>query len=423
MIVRMIPAIKDYLWGGTKLRTNYGKEETGEVLAESWEFSVHPDGPSKVLDGQGREQRFASYLQFLNDPIGGGYQTFPLLTKLLDAKEPLSIQVHPTDQAAPQFGEPRGKTEMWHILEAEPGAFLYLGLKETITKEELAQAIEQDRVPALLNQVFVEPGENYLVPAGTIHAIGAGITLLEVQEDSNLTFRVSDYGRTDAQGNRRPLHIKEALSVASTQAFTIPSPEERRRPVKSNYFSHDVLQVAGAQELALPGDRFLGVVVTEGNVTLADAGSSWEGKKGDSFFIEKGAHPVKVDGKGTLFTFTCDNRPAGKQDQGREATIHEKMRREKTFRDPIGDKKVAPWDSNPQGFAGMICTLLSVVMTAFAPIALLLWGAGLVLSVMGLKQEPKWPAYVGLALSIIQLVLGLLSIAGMVAFFSLMRGF
>lgn len=256
------PACKQYLWGGEKLIREYGISSPNTPLAEAWVLSAHPDGDSRIsfsegeLCSEGKEssegevcsegkessegkvcsegkessegesfseeesssegESFAEYLKCHPEAVGSlgkAFPFFPTLIKLIDAKKALSIQVHPDDSFALSREGQYGKTEMWIVLEREEGAFLYFGFQKDYTEEEIRRAIEEDNFPSLLCKVMVEPGDVFFIPAGTVHAIGAGILLAEVQQNSNLTYRVYDYGRKDAQGNTRELHVEKALEV------------------------------------------------------------------------------------------------------------------------------------------------------------------------------------------------------------------
>lgn len=243
-IGKIHPACKQYLWGGEKLIREYGISSPKTPLAEAWVLSAHPDGDSRISfsdmarfsEGTASSDRaefseetasseggffsegesFADYLKSYPEAagsLGKAFPFFPTLIKLIDAKKALSIQVHPDDSFALSREGQYGKTEMWIVLEREEGAFLYFGFQKDYTEEEIRRAIEEENFPSLLCKVMVEPGDVFFIPAGTVHAIGAGILLAEVQQNSNLTYRVYDYGRKDAQGNTRELHVEKALEV------------------------------------------------------------------------------------------------------------------------------------------------------------------------------------------------------------------
>ena len=256
-IGKIHPACKQYLWGGEKLIREYGISSPNTPLAEAWVLSAHSDGDSRIsfsegeLCSEGKEtsegkvcsegkessegesfseeesssegESFAEYLKCHPEAVGSfgkAFPFFPTLIKLIDAKKALSIQVHPDDSFALSREGQYGKTEMWIVLEREEGAFLYFGFQKDYTEEEIRRAIEEDNFPSLLCKVMVEPGDVFFIPAGTVHAIGAGILLAEVQQNSNLTYRVYDYGRKDAQGNTRELHVEKALEVMNRKQLS-----------------------------------------------------------------------------------------------------------------------------------------------------------------------------------------------------------
>ena len=226
-IGKIHPACKQYLWGGEKLIRKYGISSPNTPLAEAWVLSAHSDGDSRISFSEGElcseGESFAEYLKCHPEAVGSfgkAFPFFPTLIKLIDAKKALSIQVHPDDSFALSREGQYGKTEMWIVLEREEGAFLYFGFQKDYTEEEIRRAIEEENFPSLLCKVMVEPGDVFFIPAGTVHAIGAGILLAEVQQNSNLTYRVYDYGRKDAQGNTRELHVEKALEVMNRKQLS-----------------------------------------------------------------------------------------------------------------------------------------------------------------------------------------------------------
>ncbi len=207
--IRMIPTVRHYLWGGEKLRS-WGKD--GETpLAESWELSARADGMSFSDDGRSLAEIFS------HDFPG---RDFPVLVKLIDAAKDLSVQVHPDDRAARAEGFPYGKSECWFVLSAEPGSRLAIGLEKDMDRAELREAALDGSLPRYLHWITPKEGECYAIEAGQIHALGAGIMVAEVQQNSDTTYRLYDYGRLDRDGNPRPLHLDKALQVADLTAWT-----------------------------------------------------------------------------------------------------------------------------------------------------------------------------------------------------------
>ena len=209
-ITKLYPEYKDYIWGGEKLKKKYGKQTDKTPCAESWELSFHKDGLTRLADGKTLAESVTEMDLGENVNI---FPFFPVLIKFIDAKENLSVQVHPSDEYALKNENSFGKTEMWYIVEAEQDAGIYHGFNRDVTKEEYETAIKEKRLTELLNFYEVKAGECYFIPSGTIHAIGKGCLICEIQQNSNLTYRVYDYGRKDKNGNERELHIEKALQV------------------------------------------------------------------------------------------------------------------------------------------------------------------------------------------------------------------
>ena len=288
-IGKIHPACKQYLWGGEKLIREYGISSPKTPLAEAWVLSAHPDGDSRIsfsegeLCSEGKEssegESFAEYLKCHPEAVGSlgkAFPFFPTLIKLIDAKKALSIQVHPDDSFALSREGQYGKTEMWIVLEREEGAFLYFGFQKDYTEEEIRRAIEEENFPSLLCKVMVEPGDVFFIPAGTVHAIGAGILLAEVQQNSNLTYRVYDYGRKDAQGNTRELHVEKALEVMNRKQLSA---------YRQEAFKEQGKKPVGEKAA---GESATGEKVAEKNVYLERIGSC-EYFTVDRLFLEENA--------------------------------------------------------------------------------------------------------------------------------------
>ena len=199
-ILKLYPECKDYIWGGEKLKEKYGKQTHKTPCAESWELSFHNDGLTRLFSGKTLVESVAEMDLGENVNV---FPFFPVLIKFIDAKENLSVQVHPSDEYALANENSFGKTEMWYIVEAEKGAGIYLGFNRDVTKEEYETAIKEKRLTELLNFYEVKAGECYFIPSGTIHAIGKGCLICEIQQNSNLTYRVYDYCRKDKNGKER----------------------------------------------------------------------------------------------------------------------------------------------------------------------------------------------------------------------------
>lgn len=219
------PAGKDYLWGGTRLNDEFAKGIDLNPLAETWECSTHPDGPSMVASGRFAGQTLAEVLDVHPEFLGSRHPDgkFPLLIKFIDAKKNLSVQVHPDDDfARTHENGQNGKSEMWYVLDAQKGAKLVYGLQHDCTEQELRQAIADGTLMNHLQQVPIRKDDLFFIRAGTIHAIGAGALVAEIQENSNLTYRLYDYDRVGKDGQKRELHIDKALQVANLQSSAEP---------------------------------------------------------------------------------------------------------------------------------------------------------------------------------------------------------
>ena len=219
--------IKDYIWGGTKLRTVFGKESDTERLAESWELSCHPDGECTISGGDFDGMKLSSFISEHPEAVGSSFKSgdsFPVLVKLIDAEKDLSLQVHPDNDYARKHENDSGKTEMWYVISADIGSELIYGFKEELTKEEFRQAIEDNTLMDKVNRVPVRQGDVFFIKPGTLHAIGKGILIAEIQQSSNVTYRVYDYGRLGADGKPRELHIEKALDVTNTVPAEPKSP-------------------------------------------------------------------------------------------------------------------------------------------------------------------------------------------------------
>ena len=290
--VKLSPVFKDYLWGGTRLKTEFSKQSDMTPLAESWELSAHKDGQSTVAEGEYAGLTLTAYLDTVGREVLGTncekYDYFPLLIKLIDAKGDLSVQVHPSDEYALEHEGEYGKTEMWYILDCDEGAALYYGFKEDTTREAYEAAIREGRLTDILNRVPVKRGDVFFIPAGTVHAIGAGILICEIQQNSNTTYRVYDYNRRDKDGNLRPLHVEKALAVSDLKK----SPDLPRIPdvddallARCDYFSVRRMRFKSFGELVTYPNSFTALTVTEGNGTLIHDEGEISLSKGDTVFI------------------------------------------------------------------------------------------------------------------------------------------
>lgn len=290
-ILKLTPSCKDYLWGGERLKAEFGVQSDLHPLAEAWVLSAHPDGPSYLEDGS----TLAEYLAAHPEAAGTHcrkFEQFPILTKFIDAKNDLSIQVHPSDAYALEHEGQYGKTEVWYVLDAEPGAFLYHGFAHEITREEIARRIQENTLTEVLNAVPVKKGDVFFIPAGTLHSICKGIVIAEVQQNSNVTYRVYDYGRVGADGKPRALHIEQALAV--TDLRPAPALDFAPHLGQCAYFTTDLRRAPFGE--TVDETSFAALLVTEGTGTLAMDGETMPLAAGDCLFVPAGSGTFQVEG-------------------------------------------------------------------------------------------------------------------------------
>ncbi len=299
--VKLKPAIKDYIWGGNKF-FRWGKEADTDRIAECWELSFRDEGPSIIDSGKNKGKLLKDVAS--KEDIGflaSSFPFFPMLVKLIDAKDNLSIQVHPSDEYALKHENSYGKTEMWYIIEAEKNASLYIGFNDNVSKEEIVNRIAENTLIEALNDIKVKPGECYFIPSGTPHAIGKGITLLEVQQNSNLTYRLYDYGRIGKDGKSRELHIEKALKVMDFNKF-YPVITKEGRLGYSPYFSTYLKKNDGSIILAKK-ESFIAITIVNGAGTLNNIPFSI----GDTFFIPAG-QKANITGECTYLMMTVEEK-------------------------------------------------------------------------------------------------------------------
>lgn len=291
-MVKLQPVLKDYLWGGTKLKGLFGRDNGDKIIAESWEASVHKDGESLLPDGT----PLSAYLQEIGEEL-------PILIKYIDAKQNLSVQVHPSDAYAQKYEGDNGKTETWYILSADEGAGIYCGLKTACDKEEFKRKVLDGTVEELLNFIPVKAGDCFLIKAGTLHAIGAGCVICEVQQNSNVTYRVYDYNRVDKDGNKRALHVDKALDVirfepykdeTGTGAWQEVEGGKIRLLTECEYFRCKEILTQGKYQ-AVNDKSFTIVNVLSGAGVIN--GETFVA--GDTFFLKKG-EPLCIEGSARL---------------------------------------------------------------------------------------------------------------------------
>lgn len=288
-ILKLKPACKDYIWGGRRLIEDFGIESDKNILAEAWVLSAHKDGASTLEDGE----TLADYIKNHGAEVLGTncrrFKEFPVLIKFIDAKQNLSVQVHPTDDYALIHEGQLGKSEMWYVIDADKNSVLYCGFKKKISRDEFIARIKNNSLVEVLNAIPARRGEVIFIPAGTIHAVGKGVLLVEIQQSSNISYRIYDYGRP------RPLHIDKALDVVNLDKFA--SKNFSSHLAACDYFAVD--RISGEFSGVVDDKSFLSVLILDGAGKISCGDEEIFYRKGDSFFITAGAGAWKISG-------TCD---------------------------------------------------------------------------------------------------------------------
>lgn len=309
-VVKLKSIYKTYLWGGTKIRDTL-KKPTGELscIAESWEVSTHEAGRTTIEEGEFAGKTLNEYFDATGWDILGEYgkkrHELPVLVKYIDAHQNLSIQVHPKEAYARAHENDGGKNEIWFVIGAEKGAFIYLGFNRQTSREEVRERIENNTLEEILNKIPVKRGDVFCIPAGTVHAIGAGCLICEVQQSSDVTYRLYDYGREDSDGKPRALHIEKALDVLD---FSRRDPEKEKRKDLSSFGAHfskmlpkevhcslSRYEAEGELTVALSSERIFFAVTYSGKGKICANDETWQTSVGDVFMIRGNA--LRVTGK------------------------------------------------------------------------------------------------------------------------------
>lgn len=310
-ILKLKPAVNEAIWGGKRLVEEYGLKTRKKNSAEGWMLSCHSAGPCKVTNGKYKGKTLKEALEAEGKEVLGtnnaDRRDFPILIKFIDAKDKLSIQVHPADEYARRVENENGKTEAWLILDADEGAELVYGVKRAVSKEEFSKSIENNTVENILNFVKVKKGDVVFIPSGMLHAIGKGIFLAEVQQSSNTTYRVYDYDRRDDKGNPRELHIKKATDVADLsvpecdfspkgKTEVLPGGTKRTFLTGCEYFSMTDLKINGSYTGNANETSFIALLVLDGGGSLLCGKQRFSVKKGDCFFVPAGKSEFNLKG-------------------------------------------------------------------------------------------------------------------------------
>ena len=313
--LKFTPILKDKIWGGTKLKSLFDKEAETDKLGESWELSGYEGDESVVtngyLEGNNLTELIEIYMgELIGDSVFDQYGlSFPLLFKLIDANENLSIQVHPGDEVAAERHNSYGKTEMWYVVDADKGSELIIGFNEDCSRETYLEALAHDKVEDLLHKVPVTKGDVFFIPAGRVHAICKGVVVAEIQQSSDVTYRIYDYKRKDDQGNERELHTEQALDVinfeASKQPKTIYSPllNETTPLISCDYFTTNMLRFNKRMERQYAKlDSFVAYMCLDGTFTIEFEGEKTSVDKGDTVLIPASIDDLSLipDGEVTL---------------------------------------------------------------------------------------------------------------------------
>ena len=302
--VKLTGVFKDYLWGGRKLKESYNKITELDKVAESWELSVHKDGESVIASGELAGCSLSEYIAKNEGCLGKRaekFECFPILIKLIDACNKLSVQVHPNDEYAMREEKEYGKTEMWYVAECEEGATLYYGVNREITRDELKNRIADNTILEVLNEVKVKKGDVFFIEAGTIHAIGKGIVICEIQQNSNTTYRVYDYDRRDKDGNARELHIEKAIEVATLKPSE-PFKAEGDLLADCKYFTVHRYNIEGKREIEMGSESFCSLTVTDGSLEMEIGENSIHMQKGETVFVPAQDGTMKFKGNGTVIS-------------------------------------------------------------------------------------------------------------------------
>ena len=307
-ILKLNPVFKDYIWGGNRLKNDFGFETGFDKTAEGWMLACHKDGMNTVCSGKYEGKTLQELLDSEGlEKIAGKNCTkfpyFPVLIKLIDAFDNLSVQVHPDDEYARRVENEFGKTEIWYVLDATDGAELIYGFKESISSEEFKAAIEDNTLLDKLNRVKVKKGDLFFIEAGTVHAIGKGALIAEIQQNSNCTYRVYDYGRVGKDGKPRELHIQKAIDVSKTEPPKYGIKPQGDEIINNSNISQlltkcelfTVNRYLIKNEIALKTDAssFNHILVIDGCGKIEGENA----RKGDSFFIPANYGEYKISGE------------------------------------------------------------------------------------------------------------------------------
>lgn len=309
------PIFKERIWGGSKLKDFLNKSFDGDHIGESWELSTVANDVSVVADGEFAGLNLNELIEKYPTELLGAKSIekfgleFPLLFKFLDAKEDLSIQVHPNDELAKQRHNSFGKTEMWYVMQADENARLVVGFKNKTNRKEYLKHLEENTLVAILNETPVKKGDTFFLETGTVHAIGAGVLIAEIQQTSDITYRLYDWDRVDINGKGRELHndlAVEAINYEETNTKVQYEiiPNESVSLVECPFFTTNILEVSGTYNWKKKKESFTVFMCTEGGFVLVTSDSKSEFKKGDTILIPAIMDEFQIIGETSLLEIT-----------------------------------------------------------------------------------------------------------------------
>ena len=305
------PILKDRIWGGTKLKTYLNKPITSEITGESWEISTVENDVSLIANGSLKDKSLNDIINESPEEVLGTkvYQQFgkqfPLLFKYLDAREDLSIQVHPNDALAKKRHNSFGKTEMWFVMQADADARLIVGFKEKSSPEEYLKSLENKTIFSILDTKVVQKGDVFFLETGTVHAIGAGTVIAEIQQTSDITYRLYDFDRVDAQGTTRELHVDLALDAINYDVVDAEKKYSKmvntsNAVVDCNYFTTNFIPLDGAISVTKNGQSFTVYMCVEGSFSLIYQGDEYHYKVGDTVLLPAVISDFEIKGKASV---------------------------------------------------------------------------------------------------------------------------
>jgi mannose-6-phosphate isomerase len=305
------PILKERIWGGQKLKTLLNKPITSEITGESWELSTVKGDISIIANGEYKGKPLTEVIetapeQLLGSMVHKRFGTeFPLLFKYLDAREDLSIQVHPDDELAKKRHNSFGKTEMWYVMQADPDSRIIVGFKEKSSPEAYLESLKNNSIISLLDTIKAKPGDVFFLKTGTVHAIGAGLLIAEIQQTSDITYRIYDFDRKDANGNKRELHVEEALEAINynpvdSQKNYSKNTNASNVIVNCPYFTTNFIPLDGKMEVSHYGESFRVLMCTEGSFSINTDGEYYSCETGDTVLLPAALEKYSLEGKASL---------------------------------------------------------------------------------------------------------------------------